>query len=190
MVATGFVVYAVAVASLVREARRRPAEADRPAPAERRVALVPPVATNLGFAVLSGLVVISAIALLPPAVDLSTDSSAAHHLAHSAQFLLGGLVTLGLGSRRVLERPIPAGAPWWAWVVVVAAPALMLLAMTPAIYGPLEDHSLLHLLYHWGIVGLGLATGWAAVRFGQVSGTAIFTLSVLMGAVFAGGVGG
>jgi integral membrane sensor domain MASE1 len=46
------------------------------------------------------------------------------------------------------------------------------------------------MLFHWGIIVLGLVTGWASVRFGRFAGMAIFVLSVCMSAAFAGGVGG
>jgi hypothetical protein len=128
--------------------------------------------------------------MLPGAVDLAERSAEAHHLDHTAQFLLGGLVMLGVGSRRALTRPTQAGVTWWALAAVVVAPAAMLLLMTPGIYNPLEDNDGLHLLFHWGIIVLGMVTGWACVRFGRVSGMAIFVLSVAMGAAFAGGVGG
>jgi hypothetical protein len=65
----------------------------------------------------------------------------------------------------------------------------MLLVMTPGIYEPLEDRDALHLIYHWGIIALGIATGWASVRFGRIAGLAVFVLSAAMGALFAGGVG-
>ena len=145
---------------------------------------------SAGFAVLAGFMVISAISLLPGVVDLSNQSSEAHHLSHAAQFMLGGLLALGIGSRQALKRSISASVPWWAWVAVIVAPVVMLLLMTPGIYNPLETRSFLHLLYHWGIIILGLVTGWACVRFGRVSGMAIFVMSVAMGALFAGGVGG
>ncbi|MCD6728358.1 MAG: cbb3-type cytochrome c oxidase subunit I [Solirubrobacteraceae bacterium] len=191
LVLLGFLVFVGAVLKLVVSARTRPGEVSAPPRAAATpLALVPPVRTSAGFAALAGLAAVCVVSLLPGAVDLATRSAEAHHLDHTAQFLLGGLVALGLGSRRALLRPTPAGGTWWALVTVVAAPAVMLLVMTPAIYKPLEDHDLLHLLYHWGIIVLGLATGWASVRFGRVSGMAIFVLSVSMGAAFAGGVGG
>lgn len=189
--AVGFLVYLAAVLGLLRSARAQPAEAPAaPRPSVTAPALVPPVRTDEGFAVLAGFAVVSLVALLPPVVDLATRGAEWHHLDHAGQFLLGGLVGLGAASRLSLLRPRAAGAPWWALVTVIAAPVLMLLVMTPGIYGHLENDGLLHLLYHSGIVMLGLATGWACVRFGRVSGMALFVLSVAMGATFAGGVAG
>jgi len=66
----------------------------------------------------------------------------------------------------------------------------MLLVMLPAIYERLEDHEALHLLYHLGIVALGLVTGAGAARFGRVSGRLLIVLSVGMAAMYAGGVTG
>jgi len=190
LVLAGFLVFAGAVIRLALEARGAQAETRaQEAPAPRQV-LVPPVTRNAGFAVVAGLIVVCLISLLPGAVNLAERSPEAHHLDHAAQFLLGALVTLGLGSRRALMRPTQAGVTWWALATVIIAPAVMLLLMTPGIYNPLENRDFLHLLFHWGIIILGLATGWACVRFGRVSGMAIFVLSVAMGAAFAGGVGG
>jgi len=191
LVLVAFLLFAATIARLLLAARGRRAETLAPpraaAPARP---LVPPIATNAGFAACSGLAVVCLLSLLPAVNDLTERSVAAHHLAHAAQFLLGGLVALGLGSHLALRRPTRAGGTWWALVLVIAAPVAMLLVMTPAVYGPLEDDELLHVLFHWGIVALGLLTGWASVRFGRVSGMAIFVLSAVMGFLFAGGVGG
>jgi len=189
LVLAGFLVFAVATIRLVLEARgrRQQTRAERPSASRR---LVPPITTNAGFATVAGLAVVCLLSLLPGAVDLMDRSTEAHHLGHSAQFLLGGLVALGIGSRRALTDPIRAGGSWWALATIIAAPIVMLLVMTPGIYGPLEDHDFLHLLFHWGIIILGLATGWAAVRFGRSAGMILFVLAVAMGAAFAGGVGG
>lgn len=190
LVLAGFLLFLVTIAGLVRSARAARIETREPHPREGRRVLMPPVTTNFGFAILAGFMVISAISLLPGAVDLSNKSSEAHHLSHAAQFMLGGLLAMGIGSRQALKRAIPAAVPWWAYAAVVVAPVIMLLLMTPGIYNPLENRDFLHLLYHWGIIILGLVTGWACVRFGRVSGMAIFVMSVAMGAAFAGGVGG
>lgn len=190
LVLIGFLAFVGAIVSLLRQARATQAETRPAEPRAPRATLIPPVTTNAGFAALAGLIVVAAVSMLPGAVDLAERSAEAHHLDHTAQFLLGGLVMLGVGSRRALTRPTQAGVTWWALAAVVVAPAAMLLLMTPGIYNPLEDNDGLHLLFHWGIIILGMVTGWACVRFGRVSGMAIFVLSVAMGAAFAGGVGG
>ena len=191
LVLAGVVLFLVTTVRLLLQARGRRAETLAPErDREPRRALVPPVTTNAGFAVVSGLAVVCALSLLPEAVELAERSAEAHHLSHAAQFALGGLVGLGVASRLALVRPVYGGMTWWALLAVVAAPVVMLLVMTPAIYDPLEGNEPLHLLFHWGIVVLGLITGWASVRFGRASGVAIFVLSVAMGLAFAGGVGG
>lgn len=191
LVLTGFLVFAIAIVNLLLVARGQRAEVLAPARTpEPRRALVPPITTNAGFAVCAGLAVVCLLSLLPGVNGLTERSTEAHHLAHTGQYMLGGLVALGLGSRQALKRPVPAGGTWWALVLVIAAPAAMLLIMTPAIYKPLEGDEPVHMLFHWGIIVLGLVTGWASVRFGRFAGTAIFVLSVCMSAAFAGGVGG
>ncbi len=189
--AAGFLVYLAAVYGLVAAGRAHPAEAPAPARAAGPpLTLIPPVRTDTGFAVVGGLIVVACVALLPTAVNAATRSPSWHHLDHAGQFLLGGLAGVGVGSRQALLRTRVAGAPWWALVTVIAAPALMLLAMTPGIYIHIENNDLVHLLYHWGIILLGVATGLACVRFGRVCGVVVFVLSVAMGAAFAGGVTG
>lgn len=189
--AVGFLVYLTAVGRLVLAARGSTAEAPAPprVPAARP-ALVPPVRTDTGFAVLAGLTVITFVSLLPPAVNEATRQASWHHVDHSAQFLLGALVALGLGSRQVILRPRPADPPGWAIATVVVAPVAMLLLMTPGIYRGLERDDFVHLLYHQGIILLGFATGWACVRLGRVSGLVVLTVSVAMGVMFAAGVTG
>lgn len=189
--AAGFLVYLTCVYRLVVAGRASPAEAPPASrPARSRTVLIPPVWGDAGFALIGALLVIAFVAMLPPAVRAATRAPEWHHLDHAAQFLLGGLAGLGLGSRRALLRRRTDGPPWWTFVVVVAAPAIMLVAMTPGIYTRLEDDDIVHLLYHWAIILLGFATGWACVRFGRVAGLVVFVLSVAMGAAFAGGVTG
>ena len=55
-------------------------------------------------------------------------------------------------------------------VTVLAAPALMMLVMVPAIYEPLERHSFEHALYHLAMAAFGLLTGLGATRLGLVAG--------------------
>ena len=188
LVLAGFLLFAAATLALVARGRAEATAPPRPAPPRR--ALVPPVSTDAGFVAVAGLAVVCALSLLPAVGDLTERSVRAHHVAHAAQFLLGGLLALGLGSLLALRRPRPAARSWWAPAAVIVAPALMLFVMTPAIYGPLERHAVLHVLFHWAILVLGMLTGWASVRFGRVAGLVIFVLAASMGAVFAGGVGG
>jgi len=153
--------------------------------------LVPPVATDIGFMVCAAVAVVSAISMMPGEVHELIDSSVkAHHLQHAAQFLLGGVLGLGLMSRWRLMHPRWAGASATHLTAAVVAPIVMLIVMTPSIYEPLSDHPVSHFLFHIGFIGLGVITGWSSVPFGRMSGMTIFLLSMSMGFLFAGGVGG
>ena len=75
-------------------------------------------------------------------------------------------------------------------VAVIAAPAGMMLAMTPSIYEPLDHRPALHFLYHVGIVALGVVTGVGAGMLGRVTGRIAAVLAVAMAVMYAAGVGG
>ncbi len=138
------------------------------------------------YAAITALIVLSAAAFLPAVVTYSATSTRAHHLDHAAIFLFGGLLGLLAGATPVfqVEDLPPRGG---ALTVALLAPVGMLLAMTPSIYEPLERHTAEHVLYHIGIVALGLVTGIATSRLGRVAGLTLFMFSVTMGVLFAAG---
>jgi cytochrome c oxidase subunit I len=138
------------------------------------------------YAAITALIVLSAAAFLPAVVTYSATSTRAHHLDHAAIFLFGGLLGLLAGATPLFQADDlpPRGG---ALTVALLAPVGMLLAMTPSIYEPLERHTAEHVLYHIGIVALGLVTGIATSRLGRVAGLTLFMFSVTMGVLFAAG---
>ena len=147
------------------------------------VRLGAPLGSPTRLAAAAGLAVISAAAFLPAVVDYSETNTRAHHLDHTAMFLLGCLLGMMLGSRLFQQPDLPPRGA--ALAVALLAPAGMLLAMTPSVYQPFERHVALHALFHLGIVGIGLITGIAASRLGRITGLAIVALAVSMGVLFA-----
>ena len=73
---------------------------------------------------------------------------------------------------------------------VVAVPAVMLLAMVPRFYEPLDSHSTYHALYHIGMALLGIVVGLGTTRLGLVAGRIAIVLSIGMALMFAGTAGG
>ncbi len=71
----------------------------------------------------------------------------------------------------------------------VVAPALMLLAMVPGVYGGL-DQDTAHAAYHAGLMALALLTGMAAAVLGRSTGKYMIALTVAMMLMYAGGVTG
>jgi hypothetical protein len=162
-----------------------PAAAE-PAPVPRRgVPLAGPSQLGLGVA----LCVVSVAAFMPQVVDASEASARFHHLDHAAQFLLGGLLGLLLGSVPRLSRRLGGGSSL-GLTLVIAAPTAMMLLMTPRFYGPLERHPFEHALYHVGIAVLGLLAGLGATRLGLVAGRFALIVVVAMPVMFAAATGG
>ncbi len=193
--AVGFLALLVEFATLGRDAlrRRRPSEA--PMPAMAGAAPDPPRTFRpplgpVGVTVAVAAAVASTFVFLPPVQDASEGSAQFHHLAHAVQFLMGAALGLALLSTPSLFERL---APRWSnagLIAVIVAPAVMLLAMIPSVYGNLDAHPPLHALYHGALVGLGLITGMGAALLGRVPGRILFVLSVGMALMYAAGVTG
>jgi hypothetical protein len=196
--AAGFLVVLAELATLAAAPARWPATSSRaraPVPpwarndevVLRRYSQVrprPPLASPAQIAAAATLALISLGAFLPAVLDYADTSTRSHHFDHTAMFLLGCLLGLLLGSTRLLQEPdLPL--PGTALAIALLAPAGMLIAMTPSAYSSLEHHTLPRLLYHLGMVGLGLITGIAASRLGRIPGLALIILAVSMGVMFA-----
>lgn len=136
---------------------------------------------------LAGLVV--AIVTYPPIYGSAENDLTIHHLIHAGQFLAGGLFGLALGSLAPVSRRMRGGGgDALALVLAIAAPAAMLFAMAPRIYGPLEHHAVLHAAYHLGMGILGLLAGLGCARFGRVAGWFVLLAAVSMALLWAPGV--
>jgi cytochrome c oxidase subunit 1 len=127
---------------------------------------------------------------LPPVGRAAEQSTRYHHLLHAGQFLLGVALGLLVASLPAVFPRLSARAADLGIVAVIAAPAGMMLAMTPSIYEPLDHRPALHFLYHVGIVALGVVTGVGAGMLGRVTGRIAAVLAVAMAVMYAAGVGG
>lgn len=138
------------------------------------------------FAVVVALAVICAGVFLPAVSDYADTSLRAHHLAHADMFALGCLLGLLLGAIPLFQADNlpPRGG---ALAAALLAPAAMLIAMTPSSYARLEQNTALHIVYHLGVVALGVVTGIGCSRLGRISGLTVFVLSITMGVLFAAG---
>ena len=191
--AVGFLVLLVEVAALVRHARARrvpTASAQEPTRPGSVPVPSPAIDSPVQVAVAATVATVALVSLFPTTIDLADANARYHHLDHAAQFLLGAVIGFVFASTRLRSGRRPTGGSALAWVVVIAAPAAMLLAMVPGVYAGLEDHGFLHFLYHLGIVVLGTLTGAAAATFGKVAGRALLVLSVAMALMYAAGVTG
>jgi cytochrome c oxidase subunit 1 len=125
----------------------------------------------------------------PETVDAADASTRYHHLEHAAQFLLGALVGLVLGSLPIVSARLGERSSL-GLAAVIAAPTVAMLVMIPRFYDPLEAHTAYHALYHIGIAALGFVTGVGATRLGLVAGRVAFVLSVGMMVMFAAAMTG
>ena len=133
--------------------------------------------------------VVGLAAFFPQVVHASETSIRYHHLDHAAQFFFGIALGVTLGSLPAVARRL-AGRFELGLGAVVAVPALMLLAMVPRFYEPLEAHPVDHALYHVGMAALGLVVGLGTTRLGLVAGRIAIVLSIGMALMFAGTAGG
>ena len=134
--------------------------------------------------------VVALFSFLPPIVRAAEQSTRYHHLLHAGQFLLGVALGVLIASLPPVFARLSARGADLGIVAVVAAPAGMMLAMTPSIYAPLDGRPALHLLYHVGIAALGLLTGLGAGTLGRVTGRVAAVLALSMAVLYAAGVGG
>jgi cytochrome c oxidase subunit 1 len=193
--ALGFLVLLVEFATLGRDALRRRRISPLPAPAIAGGAPDPPWTLRpplgpVGVTVAVAAGVASIFVFLPPVQDAADAGTQYHHLAHAVHFLMGAALGLAVFSTPSLFGRL---APRWSTaglIAVIVAPALMLLAMIPAVYGSIDAHPPLHALYHGGLVALGLVTGMGAALLGRVPGRILFVLSVGMALMYAAGVSG
>jgi cytochrome c oxidase subunit 1 len=134
--------------------------------------------------------VVALFSFLPPIGRAAEQSTRYHHLLHAGQFLLGVALGVLVASLPAVFGRLRARAADLGIVAVIAAPAGMMLAMTPAIYEPLDHRPALHFLYHLGIAALGVVTGLGAGTLGRVTGRVAAFLAVAMAVTYAAAVGG
>ena len=75
-------------------------------------------------------------------------------------------------------------------LLVIAAPALTLLAMSPRLYEGVEGNPALHFAYHLVFLVLGVLTSVGAARLGRVPAWSLAGLASGMGVLYAAGVVG
>lgn len=177
--------------ALARRQARAPA-VPGPVEVEPKLASSPPtgpLAPGVEVALAVGAAVVALTVFFPPVTDAVLDDVRLHHLQHAGQFLFGALLGLALAALPALRGRLARLADP-AMLVVIAAPAGMLLAMLPAVYAPLETREALHVLYHVGVAALGLLTGLACGALGRTAGRLAALLSLGMAVMYAAGVTG
>lgn len=133
-----------------------------------------------------------AIALAPPILDLAERSVRVHHLEHAA--LLGGGGVLGLvvgltlrrpGHRMSWERSAPgASGHALALGMVLLGPLVVMAAMIPSTSVWIETHPLVHALEHLALIGLGGVIGLSASLVSTALGWLVVVLVATMAAAF------
>ncbi|HZQ04905.1 MAG TPA: cbb3-type cytochrome c oxidase subunit I [Gaiellaceae bacterium] len=190
--ALGFAAVLAALAPLARTAWARRRElrlAGRGAATGLPARAGPPLATPGQLAFGAAVCVVCLAAFFPQIVHSSEASIRYHHLDHAAQFLLGTVLGLLLGSlpavsARLGERSSSGLA------TAIGATTLMLLLMVPRFYEPLDRHPVAHGLYHVAMAALGLVTGLAASRLTPLGGRLAALLSVGTALMFAAAMKG
>jgi cytochrome c oxidase subunit I len=148
------------------------------------------LATPFQLGTMVAVAVVCLFSFLPPIVSASEGSTRYHHLLHAGEFLLGAALGLVVASLPAIHARLGRRAADLGLAAVIVAPVLMMMAMLPAVYEPLDERSALHFLYHVGIAALGVLTGLGAGALGRITGRAAFVLAVGMAVMFAAGAGG
>jgi cytochrome c oxidase subunit 1 len=133
--------------------------------------------------------VVSLAAFFPQVISASEASIRYHHLDHAAQFFLGTMLGLLLGSASAVSRRL-GDRPGLGLAAVVVVPMVMMLLMVPRFYEPLERNSAAHAGYHVAMAACGLLTGLGASRLGPVAGRLSAFLAVAMTLMFAAAMTG
>jgi hypothetical protein len=198
--AVGFLVLLAEFASLGRDALRRrrtvrPAGlGGRPriagAAPEDPPELEPPLTTPVQIGAAVAVAVAGVFVFLPQIQEASEASAQFHHLAHSVQFLMGCALGAAIASTAAVWGRLNRRWSELGLAAVVVAPAVMLLMMIPGIYETLDEHPLLHAVFHGGVVMTGVVTGLGAGVLGRTTGRLLLVLSVGMALMYAAGVTG
>jgi cytochrome c oxidase subunit 1 len=170
-----------------RRGRPEPLPPGEPLPVRHPVGL--PLQTGQQLALGLAACVVGLAAYFPQVIDASEASTRWHHLDHAAQFFLGGMIGVVLGSLpRVSERL--GERPGLGLAAALGGSSVMLLIMVPRFYEPLEAHPFYHALFHVLMGVLGFVAGLGATRLGAVTGRLSFVLTVAMTLWFAAGMKG
>jgi cytochrome c oxidase subunit 1 len=193
-VAAGFLLLLLEFVSLARTGRARGGFALRsPPPEPARSTAEPdgvPLTTPAQVGLALGAGVVGLVAFLPQVTDAVEGLARYHHLQHGAQVLLGVVLGLVLGSSPRTARRLGQRAPGVSLALAVGAPAVMLLAMIPSIYGTLDENAGRHMLYHLAMVLLGFLAGFGCAGLGRVTGRLVALATVAMALMYAAGVTG
>lgn len=168
-----------------------PVAAPSPAVGLSAVPVQPPLADPRGQLFVVLVAGVAGLLTYTPLFYGSDSDPRYHHLIHAGQFLAGALVAMAFASMPAVFARLDfrhSGAV--ALTAVIAAPVLMLAAMAPRVYVPLEDHAVQHAAFHLGIGVLGFVTGLGCARLGRVSGWCVLITSFGMALLWAPGVAG
>jgi cytochrome c oxidase subunit 1 len=157
--------------------------------AEPAAALALPVDGPRQAAFAAAACVVGLAAFFPQVISASEASIRYHHLDHAAQYFLGTVLGLLLGSIGPVSRRL-GDHPGLGLAAVVVVPMTMMLLMVPRFYEPLERHSAAHVGYHLAMAAFGLLTGLGATRLGAVVGRYSAFLAVAMALMFAASMKG
>ena len=148
------------------------------------------VQRRVSAAVQSGAaLVLIAVALAPPVLELAERNVRVHHLQHAA--LLGGGGVLGLILGLAL-RPPGHRIPWerhpkWRQIalgVVLLGPLAVMAAMVPSTSAWIDTHPLAHALEHLTLIVLAGVIGLSARLFSTALGWLVVVLVATMAAAF------
>jgi cytochrome c oxidase subunit 1 len=195
--AAGFLLLLLAFAELARAARtggsaHAEAEDEPEAASPEEPAAAAPVespASGWTLTLTAAAGTVALVSLLPPVVEAAEENVRWHHLVHAAMILSGAALAFAAASVPGVWARLGGRFGDAAVVLVVLAPVVAMLAMTPRYYEAVEDSPLLHFGYHLVVFfGLGALTGLAAAALGRVPGWTLLVLSSGMGVLYAAGV--
>jgi cytochrome c oxidase subunit 1 len=128
------------------------------------------------------------VAFLPAIDTIIAEKAQWHHLQHGGQILFGMLFAIAF-----VNTPSFSGLRCKSETVgilaVILGSAVMFVMMIPSLYPGLEANQALHMVFHLGVMLVGLIIGWAITSFDRFTAWLLFAGMVTMSFAYGAGVG-
>lgn len=111
-----------------------------------------------------------------------------HHVQHGGQILFGLLLAIAIVNTPTFAK-LRCRNQTVGIAAIVLGTAVMYALMIPSWYDTLENNQALHMLFHLGVMVVGLVIGWAITSFDRFTAWLLFLMMASMGFAYGIGVG-
>lgn len=131
---------------------------------------------------------VSLVAFLPALDPITEEKVQWHHVQHGGQILFGLLFAIAFVNTPSFSK-LRCKSETVGILGVILGSAVMFVMMIPTIYETLEENSALHMLFHLGVMVVGIVVGWAITSFDRFTAWLLFLMMAAMGFAYGAGVG-